>query len=154
MYDPADMSQREFEYWEGIAEMNTILHRREMNVAISTEDASKELVDAPADIQAAFFMDMVTAIENWPHRIKAKLPCWPIQCRYIADEMDPGQRSAVAAMLETLVEHLREVRECSACEGTGRVPDNSGNFPDRPGVAAGACQEWTECPKCNGTKVE
>ena len=134
--------------------MSTILHRPAMNVAIGTEEAAKELVDASADIQAAFFMDMATAIENWPHLVKRQIPRWPIQCRSIADEMDPGQRAAVASMLETLIEHLREVRECSACDGTGRVPDNSGNFPDRPGVNAGPFVDYMECPKCNGTKVE
>lgn len=134
--------------------MSTILHRRELHVAIDTEEAAKELIDAPADIQAAFFMDMTTAIENWPRLLKRQKPCWPIQCRFIADEMDPGQRSAVAGMLESLIEHLREVRTCTTCEGTGRVPDTSGNFPDRPGVMAGPFVDYTECPKCNGTRIE
>jgi hypothetical protein len=134
--------------------MSTILHRREMHVAISTDEAAKELIDASQDIQAAFFLGMVTAIENWPRLIKGGVPCWPMQCRGIADEMDPQQRSAVASMLDTLIEHLREVRDCSACEGEGRVIDTSGNFPDKPGVNAGPFIEYMECPACNGTKVE
>ncbi len=39
---------------------------------------------------------------------------------------------------------------CATCEGKGRVPDHSGNFPDRPGVTAGPFVEMMECPDCCG----
>lgn len=125
--------------------MSTILHRREMHVAITADEAGYELSRAPGDVQAAFFYALADESQKF---------FWAMQCRAIADELKPEQREIIAYAMEVLVEHLREVRECSACEGTGRVPDNSGNFPDRPGVTAGPCQEWIECPKCNGTKVE
>ncbi len=92
--------------------MSTVLHRREFNIAITAEESAKELVETTADIQASFFEMMAQEIDNWPTRLKRQSPSWPMQCRYIADEMDEGQRRAVANMLDTLIEHLREVREC------------------------------------------
>jgi hypothetical protein len=136
--------------------MSTILHRREMHVAITADESAKELVDSSADVQAVFFAKMAWHIANWaaePKRPFSQSPCWAIQCRFIADEMLPIQRAEAASVLETLIEHLREVRECHDCDGSGRVPDNSGNFPDRPGVNAGPFIEYMECPTCNGTKI-
>lgn len=123
--------------------MSTVLHRRESHIAITADESAYELSRAAADIQSAFLNAFAEQTETF---------FWAQQCRFIADELTPDQRATIANSLETLVDHLREVRECSACEGTGRVPDNSGNFPDRPGVTAGPCVEWSECPKCNGTK--
>lgn len=91
--------------------MSTVLHRRALNIAITAEESATELVSTTADIQAAFFEMMAQEIENWPKRLKKQIPSWAQQCRFIADEMDDGQRIAVANMLDTLLEHLREVRE-------------------------------------------
>ena len=140
--------------------MSTILHRREMNVAITADEAGRELANTSCDVQSVFFASMANEIElrticPRPFGRSGERPTqsWGDSCRMIADELTLTGRDLIAGYLETLIEHLREVRECSACDGTGRVPDHSGNFPDRPGVTAGPCVEYTECPKCNGKKV-
>ena len=85
--------------------MSAILIRREMHVTVTAVVAAKEFADAPADIQADFLVGMVDAVGDWtpPHS-------WPMQCRHITDEMLHAERNAVASLLETLVEHLREAR--------------------------------------------
>lgn len=140
--------------------MSTILHRREMHVAITADESGRELANAPCDIQAAFLNSLADEIElrticPRPFGRSEKRPSqsWGDSCRMIADEMTLAARERLAGYLESLIEHLREVRECGDCEGAGRVPDNSGNFPDRPGVIAGPRIEWMECPTCNGRKV-
>lgn len=131
--------------------MSTILHQRELHIAISAEDAAKELADAPHDVQAAFF----ASFELW-----ADVTGWGDKCRMIADELNGGRRELLARCLETLVEHLREVRPCETCEGTGTVPIRNTVQVDVGPLG----KKWPmtvadevfneECPNCHGTKVE
>lgn len=85
--------------------MSTILHRRttEVSVAIPAREAGVEFANASADVQVEFFAGMVEAIAKWP----AATP-WPMQCRFIVDEMSQEARHELAWRLDTLMEHLRE----------------------------------------------
>jgi hypothetical protein len=81
--------------------MSTVLHRRELHVAITAQDAGTEFANASADVQAEFLLGLLDAT------CESKFN-WPMQCRYILDEMPIPRRREVANLLETLVEHLRE----------------------------------------------
>ena len=86
--------------------MSTVLHRRELHVAITAEESANELMRSSADIQAVFFLMLAREVKTWRYG-----EGWPMQCRFIADEMDNGQRAEVVTALDTLIEHLREVRK-------------------------------------------
>lgn len=131
--------------------MSTILHRRELHVAITADEAGYERAKAPADIQAAFLVAFAEQTEAF---------YWAMQCRFIADELTPEQGMTVASALAILDEHLREVRPCETCEGTGTVPIRNTVQVDVGPLG----KKWPmtvadevfneECPKCHGTKVE
>lgn len=140
--------------------MSTILHRREMHVSISADESGRELANAPCDVQAVFFASLADEIElrticprPFGRSVERPTQSWGDSCRMLSNELTLAGREKIAGYLESLIEHLREVRVCESCEGDGSVPDNSGNFPDRPGVNAGPTIEYMECPMCNGKKV-
>lgn len=80
--------------------MSAILFRREVNIAITAEEAGKEFGDASSDVQVAFLMGWLQASEKW---------AWPIQCRHIADEVPDHRRVALLVLLKTLADHLGEI---------------------------------------------
>jgi hypothetical protein len=86
--------------------MSAILHRRDIHVAISAQDAGLEFAESSGDVQAQFLSGLLDAVDDWGRTTKAG--CWAMQCRYIADEIHGDRRSRLAALLGTLVEHLNE----------------------------------------------
>lgn len=92
--------------------MSQILHRRELHVAISAEEAGAEFASAPADVQAKFLEAFAASVNGWTGNQN-----WPMQCRHITDELscDP---SKLAAMLRTLIDHLEnKITEPGIYEG-------------------------------------
>lgn len=98
--------------------MSDVLHRRELSITITSEESAVELVQSSADLQAKFFLSMTKDVNRWPDRstVQQPLPSWAMQCRSIANEMNSRERVSVANMLDTLIDHLREVRECESRE--------------------------------------
>jgi hypothetical protein len=86
--------------------MRAILHRRDIHVAISGQEAGLEFANSAGDIQAAFLSGLLDAVDDWGTR---KNPgSWAMQCRYIADEIHGDRRTRLAALLGVLVDHLNE----------------------------------------------
>lgn len=79
--------------------MSQILHRREINVAITAEEAGREFAHAAMDVQAEFLLAWMKAAAGFN---------WCLQCCYIKDELYVEEKQKVVKMLETLLEHLKE----------------------------------------------
>ena len=86
--------------------MSTVLHRRQINVAITAREAGKEFANASADVQVEFLAGMVEAVREWKDLPGTHV--WPMQCRFIVDEMDATARAEAASLIDTLLDHLRE----------------------------------------------
>lgn len=82
--------------------MSKILHRREINVAITAEEAGKEFADAASDVQAAFLTGWLDATMRDPGF------GWTMQCNYIAAEFSGEKRVQLFVLLSTLLEHLED----------------------------------------------
>ena len=94
--------------------MSTILHLRTVNVAISAEESGVEFANAPADIQAVFLIGFQGALECW-----GATQSWPMQCRFITDEMPKERKPLLASVLRTLLEHLEEEQHYHVNRGDG-----------------------------------
>lgn len=80
--------------------MSTVLLRREQPpVCFEAVHCGIEFAHASADVQKEFLLGWFLAADGFP---------WAIQCRAIIDEMNDYERSSVASVVETLLEHLRE----------------------------------------------
>lgn len=91
--------------------MSTILHRRDLHVAISAEESGREFACAAADVQCEFLKGFAAAVDEWVSELSEPSPrggfrSWPMQCRFIVDELSANERFEIAGRLETLLEHL------------------------------------------------
>ncbi len=80
--------------------MSTVLMRREVPpVCFDGRECGIEFAIASADVQLEFLLGWCVGAKNFS---------WPMQCRAIVDEMNADDRSAVAYVLERLLEHVKE----------------------------------------------
>lgn len=59
-------------------------------------EVARAFADADASQQVDFLLAFADAVDGF----------WPMQCRYIVDQMNAEQRQRVVAQLEVLVDHL------------------------------------------------
>lgn len=85
--------------------MSTVLHRRELNVAITAEESGVEFAAAPSDIQKAFVISVLDECSKW------RKPGQSVyyQLQFIAEEMTPADRQRVVDFAQLVVEYFSPV---------------------------------------------
>lgn len=82
----------------------TCLVRPVEPVRISAQEVGYLLANSAADQQSAIFAWFADAIVKWSHS-----QSWSMQSRFIAESLSDAECSAVASLLEELMDHLRSI---------------------------------------------
>jgi hypothetical protein len=85
--------------------MSTVMMRREIPpVCFDAVECGIEFSETTSDVQAEFLATIGLRVTD------EEYSDWPMQCRFIVDEMTEADRGRVASAMRTLLEHLEEVR--------------------------------------------
>lgn len=85
--------------------MSTVMMQREMPpVCFDATECGIEFAEASADVQLEF-------LDGFALKVTDRLyGDWPMQCRFILDEMTELQKERIRSALSTLMDHLTEPR--------------------------------------------
>lgn len=72
-------------------------------IEITTADMAASFANSDSEKQAEFLLKFAELVMAWPRG-----QSWPMQCRYIIEELSYAQRAEIASVLGTLMEHLEE----------------------------------------------